>query len=35
MGETALKLLKEEASNSGMKPRKVVFQPELIVRSST
>ena len=35
MGETALKLLKEEASHSGMKPRKVVFQPELIVRSST
>tara|TARA_B110000977_G_scaffold194851_1_gene272227 strand:+ start:1252 stop:2250 length:999 start_codon:yes stop_codon:yes gene_type:complete len=35
MGETALKLLKEEASNSAMKPRKVVFQPELIIRSST
>ena len=35
MGETALKLLKEEANDPKMKPRKIVFQPELIIRAST
>jgi LacI family transcriptional regulator len=35
MGETALKLLNEEASDPTKKPRMVVFQPELIIRAST
>lgn len=34
MGETALKLLTEEARNPAQKPRRVVFQPELIIRDS-
>jgi LacI family transcriptional regulator len=34
MGETALKLLTEEALNPTQKPRRVVFQPELVIRDS-
>lgn len=34
MGATALKLLSEEALNPTQKPRRVVFQPELIIRDS-
>lgn len=34
MGATALKLLSEEALDPTQKPRKVVFQPELIIRDS-
>lgn len=34
MGETALKLLSEEALNPAQKPRRVVFQPELVIRDS-
>ncbi len=34
MGETALKLLREEATDPSKKPRKIVFQPELVVRAS-
>jgi len=35
MGETALKLLSEEALDPAQKPRRVVFQPELVIRDST
>ena len=35
IGETALSLLNDEARGPSMKPRSIVFQPELIVRSST
>lgn len=35
IGETALNLLNEEARDPSMKPRSIVFQPELIVRAST
>lgn len=35
IGETALALLNEEAQEPSMKPRSIVFQPELIVRAST
>lgn len=35
IGETALVLLNEEARDPLMKPRSIVFQPELIVRAST
>jgi len=34
MGETALKLLSEEALDPAQKPRRVVFQPELVIRDS-
>lgn len=34
MGETALKLLTEEAADPTKKPRKIVFQPELVIRAS-
>lgn len=34
MGETALKLLSEEAADPSKAPRRIVFQPELVVRSS-
>jgi LacI family transcriptional regulator len=34
MGETALKLLSEEAVDPALKPRRVVFQPELVIRDS-
>lgn len=34
MGETALTLLREEALDPTLKPRRVVFQPELIIRKS-
>jgi LacI family transcriptional regulator len=34
MGETALKLLTEEALDPTQKPRRVVFQPELVIRDS-
>ncbi|HEV8012593.1 MAG TPA: LacI family DNA-binding transcriptional regulator [Pontimonas sp.] len=34
MGETALKLLSEEALDPTRKPRRVVFQPELVIRDS-
>ena len=35
IGETALSLLNDEARDPSMKPRSIVFQPELIVRAST
>lgn len=35
IGETALSLLNEEARDPDIKPRRIVFQPELIVRAST
>lgn len=34
MGETALKLLREEALDPSKKPRRIVFQPELVIRES-
>ncbi len=34
MGETALKLLSEEALDPAQKPRRVDFQPELVIRDS-
>jgi len=34
MGETALNLLGEEARDPSKKPRRVVFQPELVIRES-
>lgn len=34
MGETALKLLSDEASDPQLKPQRIVFQPELVVRAS-
>lgn len=34
MGQTALRLLSEEAESPGMEPRKIVFQPELVKRAS-
>jgi LacI family transcriptional regulator len=34
MGETALKLLSEEALDPAQRPRRVVFQPELVIRDS-
>jgi LacI family transcriptional regulator len=35
MGETALNILNAEVHNSSLSPQQVVFQPELVVRSST
>jgi LacI family transcriptional regulator len=35
IGRTAVEILLEEAADSSIEPRQVVFQPELIVRSST
>jgi LacI family transcriptional regulator len=35
IGETALRILLEEAADPGLAPRQVVFQPELVVRAST
>lgn len=35
LGETALRLLKEESLDPSLTPRKIVFQPELVVRAST
>jgi LacI family transcriptional regulator len=35
IGATALQLLLEEASDPELKPRQVVYQPELVVRAST
>lgn len=34
MGETALSVLNEEASDPSLAPRRIVFQPELVVRES-
>ena len=34
MGTTALKLLSNEASHPELKPQRIVFQPELVVRAS-
>lgn len=34
MGETGLKLLREEALDPSKKPRRIVFQPELVIRES-
>jgi LacI family transcriptional regulator len=34
MGETALKILTNEASDPQLKPQRIVFQPELVVRAS-
>lgn len=34
MGETALNLLREEAGDPSKKPRRIVFQPELVIRDS-
>jgi LacI family transcriptional regulator len=35
IGETAVRILIEEAADSGLAPQQVVFQPELVVRAST
>ena len=35
IGETALRILLEEAADPELAPQQVVFQPELIVRAST
>jgi LacI family transcriptional regulator len=35
IGQTAVQLLIEEADDPGLAPRQVVFQPELVVRTST
>lgn len=35
IGRTAVQLLREEAAEPGLAPRQVVFQPELVVRTST
>ncbi len=35
IGATALRILREEAADPELAPRKVVFQPELIARAST
>jgi LacI family transcriptional regulator len=35
IGETALRILLEEASDPDLAPQQVVFQPELVVRAST
>ena len=35
IGQTAVKILLEEAADPALKPRQVVFQPELVVRQST
>ena len=35
IGETALRILLEEAADPGLAPQQVVFQPELVVRAST
>ena len=35
IGRTAVEILLEEAADSSIEPRQVVFQPELVVRSST
>ncbi|HEY8590315.1 MAG TPA: LacI family DNA-binding transcriptional regulator [Naasia sp.] len=35
IGETAVRLLLEEAADPGSEPRQVVFQPELVARDST
>ena len=35
IGQTALRVLLEEADDPGLIPRQTVFQPELVVRQST
>ena len=35
IGRTAVEILLEEAADSTLAPRQVVFQPELVVREST
>jgi LacI family transcriptional regulator len=35
MGQTAVRLLLEEADDPSLEPRQVVFQPELVIRAST
>lgn len=35
IGETAVRILLEEAADPALEPRQVVFQPELVVREST
>jgi LacI family transcriptional regulator len=35
IGETALRILLEEAADPELAPQQVVFQPELVVRAST
>lgn len=35
LGATALRILKEEAADPQLAPRRIVFQPELVVREST
>jgi LacI family transcriptional regulator len=35
IGQTALRILLEEAADPGLIPRQTVFQPELVVRAST
>lgn len=34
IGETAVQILLEEAANPELKPRQIVFQPELVIRTS-
>jgi len=35
IGQTAVEILLEEASDPSLTPRQVVFQPELVVRESS
>jgi LacI family transcriptional regulator len=35
IGQTAVRILREEAENPALEPRHVVFKPELVVRAST
>jgi LacI family transcriptional regulator len=35
IGATALRILREEAAAPGLPPRRIVFQPELVIRAST
>jgi len=35
IGATALRILREEAADPGLAPRRIVFQPELVERTST
>jgi LacI family transcriptional regulator len=35
IGATALRILREEAAEPELPPRRIVFQPELVVRAST
>jgi len=35
IGATALRILREEAADPALPPRRIVFQPELVVRAST